>query len=236
MKWTLKFNLESKRQTFCLFSDKGGVKTMLCLNWPNCPSSGHLEPKWQTFSTNPDYFFCGSTQDRCIPNFMLCKTCFGGWIFKKKRISWSNLLCRNRTRSKKLPYHYYNPRGSDECMTYIQNQNNQKGGHHRFITEKQVFGRWAHQYNITFAHPTWWDSFLEENGCSDMGWRPLSGISSRWEEEKKTDTDTPNVFQRFLVVAVCVCFFFLNKFAVFVPFMYWSLGLLICYIGNFPWE
>ncbi|XP_019727755.1 alpha-N-acetylgalactosaminide alpha-2,6-sialyltransferase 6 isoform X2 [Hippocampus comes] len=63
--------------------------------------------------------------------------------------------CGNRTGSKKLPYHYYNPRGSDECMTYIQNQNNQKGGHHRFITEKQVFGHWAHQYNITFAHPTW---------------------------------------------------------------------------------
>ncbi|XP_077441853.1 alpha-N-acetylgalactosaminide alpha-2,6-sialyltransferase 6 isoform X2 [Vanacampus margaritifer] len=63
--------------------------------------------------------------------------------------------CGNRTESKKLPYHYYKPRGSDECLTYMQNQNNQKGSHHRFITEKQVFGRWAHLYNISFAHPTW---------------------------------------------------------------------------------
>ncbi|XP_061555134.1 alpha-N-acetylgalactosaminide alpha-2,6-sialyltransferase 6 isoform X1 [Phycodurus eques] len=63
--------------------------------------------------------------------------------------------CGNRSESKKLPYHYYKPRGTDECVTYMQNQNNQKGSHHRFITEKQVFGRWAHQYNITFAHPAW---------------------------------------------------------------------------------
>ncbi|XP_077352683.1 alpha-N-acetylgalactosaminide alpha-2,6-sialyltransferase 6 isoform X2 [Festucalex cinctus] len=63
--------------------------------------------------------------------------------------------CGNRTESNKLPYHYYKPRGSDECLTYMQNQNNQKGSHHRFITEKQVFGRWALLYNITFAHPAW---------------------------------------------------------------------------------
>ncbi|XP_077478944.1 alpha-N-acetylgalactosaminide alpha-2,6-sialyltransferase 6 [Stigmatopora argus] len=56
---------------------------------------------------------------------------------------------------KMLPYHYYKPRGSDECVTFMQNQNNQRGSHHRFITEKEVFGHWAQQYNITFVHPTW---------------------------------------------------------------------------------
>ncbi|XP_049594316.1 alpha-N-acetylgalactosaminide alpha-2,6-sialyltransferase 6 [Syngnathus scovelli] len=63
--------------------------------------------------------------------------------------------CGNRTGSKKMPYHYYKPRGSDECVTYMHNQNSQRGNHHRFITEKQVFGRWAQHYNVTFAHPAW---------------------------------------------------------------------------------
>ncbi|XP_023119216.1 alpha-N-acetylgalactosaminide alpha-2,6-sialyltransferase 6 isoform X2 [Amphiprion ocellaris] len=57
--------------------------------------------------------------------------------------------------SKKMPYHYYKPRGSDECVTYIQNESSRRGNHHRFITEKQVFARWAKQYNITFTHPKW---------------------------------------------------------------------------------
>lgn len=55
-----------------------------------------------------------------------------------------------------MPYHYYKPRGSDECVTYIQNEHSRRGNHHRFITEKQVFARWAKRYNITFTHPTWW--------------------------------------------------------------------------------
>lgn len=54
-----------------------------------------------------------------------------------------------------MPYHYYKPRGSDECVTYIQNESSRRGNHHRFITEKQVFARWAKRYNITFTHPTW---------------------------------------------------------------------------------
>ncbi|XP_049595121.1 alpha-N-acetylgalactosaminide alpha-2,6-sialyltransferase 6 isoform X2 [Syngnathus scovelli] len=62
--------------------------------------------------------------------------------------------CGNRTRSK-MPYHYYRPRGSDECVKFMQSQNIQRGNYHRFITEKQVFARWAQHYNITFAHPEW---------------------------------------------------------------------------------
>lgn len=63
--------------------------------------------------------------------------------------------CGKKPGSKKMPYHYYKPRGSDECTTYIQNEGSRRGNHHRFITEKQVFARWAKQYNITFVHPKW---------------------------------------------------------------------------------
>ncbi|XP_009475188.1 PREDICTED: alpha-N-acetylgalactosaminide alpha-2,6-sialyltransferase 6 [Nipponia nippon] len=54
-----------------------------------------------------------------------------------------------------LPYHYYEPKGPDECTTYIHNERSRKGNHHRFITEKRVFASWAGLYNITFSHPAW---------------------------------------------------------------------------------
>ncbi|KAM4635123.1 alpha-N-acetylgalactosaminide alpha-2,6-sialyltransferase 6 isoform 2-T2 [Polymixia lowei] len=63
--------------------------------------------------------------------------------------------CGRKVGSKKMPYHYYKPRGPDECVTYLQNEKGRRGNYHRFITEKQVFARWAKQYNITFTHPTW---------------------------------------------------------------------------------
>ncbi|XP_069465216.1 alpha-N-acetylgalactosaminide alpha-2,6-sialyltransferase 6 isoform X2 [Ambystoma mexicanum] len=55
----------------------------------------------------------------------------------------------------KLAYHYYEPKGPDECTTYIQNERSRRGSHHRFITEKLVFAHWASLYNITFSHPRW---------------------------------------------------------------------------------
>ncbi|XP_069571723.1 alpha-N-acetylgalactosaminide alpha-2,6-sialyltransferase 6 [Brachyistius frenatus] len=63
--------------------------------------------------------------------------------------------CGKKPASKKMPYHYYKPRGPDECVTYIQHESGRRGNHHRFITEKQVFARWAKQYNVTFSHPKW---------------------------------------------------------------------------------
>uniref|UniRef100_A0A1A8MND2 Alpha-N-acetylgalactosaminide alpha-2,6-sialyltransferase 6 n=1 Tax=Nothobranchius pienaari TaxID=704102 RepID=A0A1A8MND2_9TELE len=63
--------------------------------------------------------------------------------------------CGTKPGSKKVPYHYYKPRGPDECLMYIQNEGGRRGNHHRFITEKQVFRRWAKQYNISFTHPEW---------------------------------------------------------------------------------
>ncbi|XP_077163297.1 alpha-N-acetylgalactosaminide alpha-2,6-sialyltransferase 6 [Paroedura picta] len=55
----------------------------------------------------------------------------------------------------KMPYHYYEPKGPDECFTYIHNERSLKGNHHRFITEKRVFASWATVYNISFSHPDW---------------------------------------------------------------------------------
>lgn len=63
--------------------------------------------------------------------------------------------CGRRPQPKKMPYHYYKPRGPDECVTYLQHERGRRGPHHRFITEKQVFARWAKLYNITFTHPHW---------------------------------------------------------------------------------
>ncbi|XP_043325580.1 alpha-N-acetylgalactosaminide alpha-2,6-sialyltransferase 6 isoform X1 [Cervus canadensis] len=63
--------------------------------------------------------------------------------------------CSLRPHLQRMPYHYYEPKGPDECVTYIQNENSRKGNHHRFITEKRVFSSWAQLYGITFSHPSW---------------------------------------------------------------------------------
>lgn len=63
--------------------------------------------------------------------------------------------CSRRPPPRRLPYHYYEPKGPDECTTYIHNERSRKGNHHRFITEKRVFASWAGLYNITFSHPAW---------------------------------------------------------------------------------
>lgn len=63
--------------------------------------------------------------------------------------------CGRRPQPKRMPYHYYKPRGPDECVTYLQNERGLRGSHHRFITEKQVFARWAKLYNISYTSPTW---------------------------------------------------------------------------------
>ncbi|XP_061434604.1 alpha-N-acetylgalactosaminide alpha-2,6-sialyltransferase 5-like [Lethenteron reissneri] len=56
---------------------------------------------------------------------------------------------------RRVPYHYYEPAGADECSMYIWHERGRRGSHHRFLTEKRVFGRWARAYNITFSHPAW---------------------------------------------------------------------------------
>ncbi|XP_038020925.2 alpha-N-acetylgalactosaminide alpha-2,6-sialyltransferase 6 isoform X1 [Anas platyrhynchos] len=60
-----------------------------------------------------------------------------------------------RPQPRRMAYHYYEPKGPDECTTYIHNERSRRGNHHRFITEKRVFASWAGLYNITFSHPAW---------------------------------------------------------------------------------
>ncbi|XP_068196803.1 alpha-N-acetylgalactosaminide alpha-2,6-sialyltransferase 5 isoform X2 [Antennarius striatus] len=53
------------------------------------------------------------------------------------------------------PYHYYEPRGPDECAMYISHERGRRGSHHRFITEKRVFANWARTFDIHFYQPDW---------------------------------------------------------------------------------
>ncbi|XP_072918694.1 alpha-N-acetylgalactosaminide alpha-2,6-sialyltransferase 5 isoform X2 [Hemitrygon akajei] len=63
-------------------------------------------------------------------------------------------LCRDPTHQQ-VPYHYYEPSGIDECTMYMSHELGHKGSHHRFITEKRVFARWAKKYSIHFHQPEW---------------------------------------------------------------------------------
>lgn len=38
---------------------------------------------------------------------------------------------------------------------YLSHERGQRGGHHRFITEKRVFANWAQTFNIHFHQPDW---------------------------------------------------------------------------------
>lgn len=51
-----------------------------------------------------------------------------------------------------MPYHCYEPKALDQCVTDIQNE---KGNHHHFIRKKRVFSSWAQLYRITFSYPSW---------------------------------------------------------------------------------
>uniref|UniRef100_A0A3B5MQA3 Alpha-N-acetylgalactosaminide alpha-2,6-sialyltransferase 5 n=1 Tax=Xiphophorus couchianus TaxID=32473 RepID=A0A3B5MQA3_9TELE len=54
-----------------------------------------------------------------------------------------------------VPYHYYEPRGPDECAMYISHERGKRGSHHRFITEKRAFANWARTFDIHFFQPDW---------------------------------------------------------------------------------
>ncbi|XP_071489095.1 alpha-N-acetylgalactosaminide alpha-2,6-sialyltransferase 5-like [Diadema antillarum] len=54
----------------------------------------------------------------------------------------------------KVPYHYYDPLSKPECSYYHTSEVRLSSGH-LFITEKAVFARWSHIYNIHFHHPQW---------------------------------------------------------------------------------
>ena len=52
-------------------------------------------------------------------------------------------------------YHYYNNLGGTECHYYTAMEGQRKGAH-RFVTEKNIYARWAKQNPpIHFHHPEW---------------------------------------------------------------------------------
>ncbi|XP_071952162.1 uncharacterized protein [Antedon mediterranea] len=67
--------------------------------------------------------------------------------------------------SDRTPYHYYNEHGKRECDYYMSSERRLDTGH-IFLTEKAVFSRWAHKFNITFHTPSWNMTF-SENGTLD---------------------------------------------------------------------
>ncbi|XP_022091994.1 alpha-N-acetylgalactosaminide alpha-2,6-sialyltransferase 6-like [Acanthaster planci] len=60
--------------------------------------------------------------------------------------------CANNPR-RDFRYHYYSNNGR-ECSTYRRAETD-RGGGHRFMTEKAIFARWALRYNISFRYPDW---------------------------------------------------------------------------------
>ncbi|KAL6470710.1 hypothetical protein MHYP_G00218290 [Metynnis hypsauchen] len=53
-----------------------------------------------------------------------------------------------------VPYHYYENYRLDECGMYRVHERAKRGGH-RFITEKNIYKRWASQGKLRFPYPTW---------------------------------------------------------------------------------
>uniref|UniRef100_A0A3P8SWZ6 Alpha-N-acetylgalactosaminide alpha-2,6-sialyltransferase 6 n=1 Tax=Amphiprion percula TaxID=161767 RepID=A0A3P8SWZ6_AMPPE len=75
-------------------------------------------------------------------------------------------FCREPQRQS-VPYHYYEPRGPDECAMYISHERGRRGSHHRFITEKRVFASWARTFDIHFYQPDWSPPPLPANRTLD---------------------------------------------------------------------
>lgn len=84
--------------------------------------------------------------------FHISPSCFDSGIFSC--FSALSLLCRSSSQPS-VPYHYYEPKGLDECSMYLSHERSRWGSHHRFITEKTVFANWARTLNIHFHQPDW---------------------------------------------------------------------------------
>ena len=84
------------------------------------------------------------------------KSTFSIFLTLNKRIIIIIILyfCRE-SQQHSVPYHYYEPRGPDECAMYISHERGRRGSHHRFITEKRVFAKWARTFDIHFYQPDW---------------------------------------------------------------------------------
>ncbi|XP_076134409.1 alpha-N-acetylgalactosaminide alpha-2,6-sialyltransferase 5b [Alosa pseudoharengus] len=73
-------------------------------------------------------------------------------------------FCQNPNQP--VSYHYYGPSNVSECIMYLSHERGQRGGHHRFITEKRVFADWAQTFDIHFHQPDWTPMLSTQNSMS----------------------------------------------------------------------
>lgn len=62
-------------------------------------------------------------------------------------------FCRSSSR-RRMPYHYYEPSGTNDCSLFLSHERMRRG-RHRFIIEKRVFAKWAQTHDIRFYQPDW---------------------------------------------------------------------------------
>lgn len=115
---------------------------------------------WQKMQQFDDIFKKETGKDRRISNSWLSTGWFTMTIALElcDRINVYGMVAPDFCRGpehQSVPYHYYEPRGPDECAMYISHERGRKGSHHRFITEKRVFAKWARTFDIHFYQPDW---------------------------------------------------------------------------------
>lgn len=67
--------------------------------------------------------------------------------------------CSSPSRSP-VPYHYYQPKGIEECSMFLSHEKRRRGSHH-FIIEKMIFANWARTLSIDFHQPEWGPSLIQ---------------------------------------------------------------------------
>ncbi|XP_077472458.1 alpha-N-acetylgalactosaminide alpha-2,6-sialyltransferase 5 [Stigmatopora argus] len=116
---------------------------------------------WQKMQQFDDLFKKETGKDRKISNSWLSTGWFTMTIALElcDRINVYGMVspdfCSGDPGHPSVPYHYYEPRGPDECAMYISHERGRRGSHHRFITEKRVFAKWARTFDIHFYQPAW---------------------------------------------------------------------------------
>ncbi|CAG5896418.1 unnamed protein product [Menidia menidia] len=115
---------------------------------------------WQKMQQFDDLFKKETGKDRRISNSWLSTGWFTMTIALElcDRINVYGMVAPDFCRGpqhQSVPYHYYEPRGPDECAMYISHERGRRGSHHRFITEKRVFASWARTFDIHFYQPDW---------------------------------------------------------------------------------
>ncbi|XP_061653190.1 alpha-N-acetylgalactosaminide alpha-2,6-sialyltransferase 5 isoform X2 [Phyllopteryx taeniolatus] len=129
---------------------------------------------WQKMLQFDDLFKKETGKDRRISNSWLSTGWFTMTIALElcDRINVYGMVspdfCRDPEHPS-VPYHYYEPRGPDECAMYISHERGRRGSHHRFITEKRVFAEWARTFDIHFYQPDWSPAPLPANRTLDEG-------------------------------------------------------------------